>query len=92
MSRVILLDAGTLGLVTQRRGIPIADACRHWVAECMRKGSPVLVPEIADYEVRRELLRAGKMEGVSRLDAFNAAEPQRYRPLSTAVMRKAAEL
>src|SRR5438045_3476940 len=42
------------------------------------------------HEVRRELLRAGKAESVSRLDAFNAAEPHRYIPLTTESMRKAA--
>lgn len=77
MSRVILLDAGTLGVVTQRRGAPIADACREWVTACIRNGAVILVPEVADYEVRRELLRAGKAEGLRRLDEFNAAEPAR---------------
>ena len=47
-------------------------------------------PEIADYEVRRELLRAGKTRGIERLDAL--LETFEYLPLSTVVMRDAALL
>lgn len=50
----------------------------------------MLVPEIADYEVRRELLRANKPASVARLDALAAATE--YLPLTTAAMRRAAEL
>jgi hypothetical protein len=50
------------------------------------------VPEIADYEVRRELLRMGNASAVGRLDAFNAAHPARYLPLTTAAIRQAAQL
>ena len=92
MSRLIILDSGPLGLVTQRLGIERADACREWVLECTDKVAQVLVPEIADYEVRRELLRARKTAGVARLDRFIAAAPQRYLPLTTQAVRKAAEL
>ena len=48
------------------------------------------IPEIADYEVRRELLRAKKTASVSRLDAL--ADVMEYLPISTAAMRKASEL
>ena len=50
----------------------------------------MLVPEIADYEVRRELLRANKSRGVAKLDAL--ASSVGYLPLTTAAVRKAAEL
>jgi predicted nucleic acid-binding protein len=53
-------------------------------------GTQVVIPEIADYEVRRELLRAGKTSSVSRLDALVTS--LKYLPISTAAMRKAAEL
>jgi hypothetical protein len=49
----------------------------------------VVVPEIEDYEVRRELLRAGKDSGLGRLDAFKALLS--YAPITTPVMLKAAE-
>lgn len=92
MNRTIVLDAGPLGLLLQRKGLEIADACRIWVAGHLTQGTPVIVPEIADYEVRRELLRLDNSGALARLDAFNAASPDRYLSLNTAAMRRAAEL
>ncbi len=54
----------------------------------MTHGTRVIVPEIADYEVRRELLRANKASGLARLDAL--ARLLEYLPLTTAAMRQAA--
>lgn len=90
MIRAILLDAGPLGLVTQRSGIAAADGCRRWMEACLRARSSVLVPEIADYEIRRELVRANKHASISRLDMFIRAELGRYLPITTSIMRQAA--
>jgi predicted nucleic acid-binding protein len=92
MPRVVCLDTGPLGLVTQRRGVPEADACRRWVTDLTHAGVSILVPEVADYELRRELVRAGKRAGLARLDAFNTAREGRYLPITTTAMRLAAEL
>jgi predicted nucleic acid-binding protein len=92
MSRVIVLDTGPLGLATQRRGVPLAEAFRRWTAAIAGAGHRIIVPEIADYEIRREPLRANKAAGLGRLDAFNAAEPDRFLPLDTPSMRLAASL
>jgi predicted nucleic acid-binding protein len=92
MSKVIVLDSGPLGLLMQRRGLPLADACRSWAAGHLAAGSTLLVPEIADYEVRRELLRLNKLAAINRLDLFNRASSGRYLPLTTSSMRRAAEL
>lgn len=43
-------------------------ASRLWMEGLLTQGIKVYVPEIADYEVRRELLRAGKPTSVLRLD------------------------
>ena len=59
-----------------------------WLESLLDAGVLVRVPEISDYEVRRELLRAGKTEGVARLDRL--AEEIGYLPLSTEAMRLAA--
>jgi predicted nucleic acid-binding protein len=53
-------------------------------------GVRVIVPEITDYEVRRELVRVGKASSVRRLDALAAATE--YLALATPAMRKAADL
>jgi hypothetical protein len=49
-----------------------------------------MVPEIADYEVRRELIRAGRPKGVARLDLL--AEQLGLLPVTAEVWRRAAEL
>lgn len=46
------------------------------------------MPEIADYEVRCQLLRANKVSGLTRFDAL--ARLLDYLPLTTAAMRQAA--
>lgn len=88
MSRVVLLDAGPLGLVTNPQRSRQSLACAHWLQALVTQGLRVIVPEIADYEVRRELLRAKKERGLTRLDAL--ASRLEYLPLTTAAMRQAA--
>ena len=52
MIATIVLDSGPLGLLAQRPGLAIADACRAWLERHVQAGVRALVPEIADYEVR----------------------------------------
>ena len=89
MSRVIILDAGPLGLVTNPKLSPASVACAQWLQTQITLGNRAIIPEISDYEVRRELLRAGKTKGLARLnDLANLIE---YLPLTTAAMRQAAK-
>lgn len=62
MSRLILLDSGPLGMVTnpKAKGIPLD--CQLWIKSLLRRGERVAIPEISDYEVRRELLRDEETE------------------------------
>jgi predicted nucleic acid-binding protein len=76
-------------MVTNPRATPLALECQLWLDSLEPKGYKVMLPEIADYEVRRELLRAGKVTGIERLDQLKAAIT--YRPITTEVMLKAAE-
>lgn len=89
MSRVVLLDAGPLGMVTNPRASAETTAATEWLEAVLIGGSDAVIPEIADYEVRRELLRARRMRGVARLDALRMA--LRYLPLTTEAMLLAAE-
>jgi predicted nucleic acid-binding protein len=88
VSQLVLIDTGPLGLVTNPRRSPPSVACAQWLQALVARGVRVIVPEIADYEVRRELLRAKKERGLARLDAL--AGRLEYLPLTTAAMRQAA--
>lgn len=90
MSRTVVLDAGPLGLVTNPKHSPQSLACAQWLQALVASGARAVLPEISDYEVRRELIRAQKQKGIERLDAL--AHLLHYLPLSTAAMRQAARL
>ena len=89
MARISVLDAGPLGLASKARGKPDGDRCRAWILALGVAGARVVVPEIADYGVRRELIRARKTTGLARLDRLEAGLT--YDPITTAAMRRAAE-
>jgi predicted nucleic acid-binding protein len=90
VARIIVLDAGPLGLASKPPGKPDADRCRAWVRTLDASGARIVVPEVADYEVRRELIRAGATAGVGRLDRLESVLD--YDPITTLAMRRAAEL
>lgn len=88
--KVVVLDAGPVGMITNPRATAQNEACRAWVAALLESGLEVMLPEIVDYEVRRELLRARKTEGIDRLNRLK--DILQYVPLTTGVMLRAAEL
>lgn len=88
MNRVVLLDTGIIGLITNPKRSPESLACTRWLQTLIKAGIRVILPEIADYEVRRELLRANKIKGIKRLDEL--ANSIEYLPITTDAMRKAA--
>lgn len=88
MGRVILLDSGPLNLACKPRGHPEADRCRAWLNAHLAAGVRIFAPEIADYEVRRELLRVGATAGIVRLEALESGLV--YDPITTAIMQQAA--
>lgn len=92
MSRYVLLDSGPLGLLTRAPRVLVAQEARNWLRGLVSGGARIIVPEIADYEVRRELIRMGDTGPLRRLEAVISAEPDRYLALTTNAMRKAAEL
>jgi predicted nucleic acid-binding protein len=83
----ILLDSYPLGALSH----PTPDVgIVKWAAACQIAGHQIYVPEVIDYEVRRELLRARKYSGVRNLDALKAAF--RFLPISSPAMLLAADL
>jgi predicted nucleic acid-binding protein len=88
MSKLILLDTGPLGIISNPSQSQTVLTCRNWAQQQQQQGHLIVIPEIADYEVRRELLRADKLSGIERLDLIKATFA--YLPLTTAVMLKAA--
>lgn len=60
VSQVIVLDTGPIGLITNPKLSDQGIACNQWLQEQIKASNRVIIPEIVDYEVRRELLRANK--------------------------------
>lgn len=81
MSKIVLLDAGPLGMISNPNAKGPNRECYEWMEALVVGGFDVRVPEIADYEVRRELLRAKKDEGIARLDLLKNTIG--YLPLTT---------
>jgi predicted nucleic acid-binding protein len=90
MSRFVLLDSGPLGMLTNPKATPLCEECRLWFNSLAAKNYEVILPEITDYEVRRELLRASKLAGVRQLDLLKTVIT--YLPITTEIILKAAEL
>lgn len=90
MNQLILLDTGPLGMVTNPKANPDCQACKQWLSRLEAQGDRAALPEIADYELRRELIRAGKTRGIKQLDQLKTTIL--YFPITTEVILKAAEL
>ena len=87
----LFLDTGILGLLTNPKGHPVATACTQWLRDCIAAGATVCVPEIADYELRRELLLCNSVRALEKLNILITDIATRYVPLTTETMRCAAE-
>jgi len=90
MSRTVVLDSGPLALLARRNDIPAVVQCNLWLDGSLAQEDRVILPEITDYEVRRELVRLKAFSSVKRLD--NLATRIEYLPITTAAMRLAADL
>ena len=63
--------------------------CKAWLKRLVLRGVVIYLPEITDYELRRELLRMERTESIRRLDELKVR--LRYAPITTEAMLKAAE-
>ncbi len=87
MIKAVILDAGPLGKIAHPRADPQIAA---WLERLLDADITVILPEIADYEVRRNLLLEGLTKSIARLDQLKTTLT--YLPLNTEAMQKAAEL
>jgi len=87
--RLIFLDSGILGMVSNPQANKFNLDCQLWLDNLLVNEVMVLLPEIADYEVRRELIRAKKNNGIKRLDELKKV--LEYMPITTEVMLLAAQ-
>jgi hypothetical protein len=92
MAEYVLLDSSPLGLAC---GNPLRSQtaqCLNWIDSLLARGVVIFVPEIADYEVRRELTRIRSVPSLTRLDALVSHRGLRYAPITTGQMREASIL
>jgi predicted nucleic acid-binding protein len=82
-----MLDSGPLGLIAHHR--PRPDITR-WVNSLLAASIPVYIPEICDYEIRRNLISKNLRASLAVLDEL--PKQLTYRPITTAVIRHAAQL
>ncbi|MEK6301473.1 MAG: PIN domain-containing protein [Acidobacteriota bacterium] len=87
MNKPVILDAGPLGMIAHPRPNP---QIAGWYKGIVGSGVEVMVPEVADYEVRRSFLLRGLEKALARLDELK--QELTYLPLTTPQMLKAAEL
>jgi predicted nucleic acid-binding protein len=90
MSAAVVLDSGPVGLLTNPNNARAPVAVRRWLADLIAAGRRVVLAEVVDYEVRRELIRTNKLRSLRLLDGL----PPRveYLPITTTAMRIAADL
>ncbi|BAZ29165.1 hypothetical protein NIES4074_16030 [Cylindrospermum sp. NIES-4074] len=86
MGRIVLLDTHPLSKVTHPK---IEPKVQQWLQSLQEDKIIIRVPEIADYELRRELLRQGKQKSIGRLNKLSQIC---LIPITPETMQKAAEL
>lgn len=86
----VVLDSSPLGVLSSPHAKPSECPCTAWTRRLLSNGHTIFVPEIIDYEIRRELLRSNKLKGIRRLDRLILQ--LEYLPITTEVVRLAAEL
>ncbi|SRR5260370_22530495 len=87
---IVLLDSGPLGRLTSPKASAANAEYQEWLRSLIVSRVRVLVPEICDYEVRRELIRRNSAQAIKLLDGLR--NNVGFLPLNTLVMLRAAEL
>lgn len=89
---IILLDSGLLGAITNLNSKkPNILRCQAWFYSMLERYI-ILIPEINDYEVRRELIHQKLDISLNRLNNLPNLDNVGYLPITTKIMLKAAQL
>lgn len=92
MARLILLDSGPLGMIVRAPTKPQIVRCLAWLKTILANGAVVVIPDIAHYEVRRELLGIRAVGSLRRLNyALDPSSGLDHLALTTDAIIKAAE-
>jgi predicted nucleic acid-binding protein len=91
MPRLIILDTGIVGMITNPKAKSDAvKNCQQWFQNLLStKKDKIALPEIVDYEIRRELMRGNKTNALRRLNQLKSALI--YLPLTTETMILASQ-
>jgi predicted nucleic acid-binding protein len=89
MNPIIILDTCMLILLVSARASRQTRRCARWLLDRRQRGFRVVIPEIADYEIRRQLVRRQDKPALNRLDSLE--EELFYAPITTEAMHKACE-
>ena len=88
----MLLDSGPLGLLVRAPSRSQVVRCLTWLSAISTTGTTVVIPDIAHYEVRRELLRIRAIGSLRRLDNYlHPSGGLKHLTLTTDAIMKAAE-
>jgi len=90
MSKHILLDSQPLGLISTPMRGSAPTAITHRTRACLAAGHDIYIPEVIDYELRRELLRSQKTISAQELDGLKSIF--NFLPINSAAMLLAADL
>jgi predicted nucleic acid-binding protein len=82
-----MVDSGPLGQLAHPHRQADID---QWMKSLLSAGIQIMIPEVADYEVRRNLLLSGLHDAVMELNDLRRTLT--FRPINTSVMLRAAEL
>src|SRR5689334_494353 len=89
MPLAIGLDSNVLGILAHPRGRDHA-AASLWMESHLQAGNRIVIPQIADDELRRELLLIKSVRGIQALDQL--IQTVEYLPINTEAIYKAAAL
>lgn len=90
MTRHVVLDSAALSAVSSPTQGTDQVAVSKWITQLQAAGHKIYIAEVIDYELRRELIRAGKTSSVLILDGLK--KRFRYTKITTEAMLLAADL